>query len=305
LQKKFDAVIIDEASQAVEPSVLLPMSLGAKQVYLVGDHSQLPATVISPRAVDQGYNMGLFGRLLKAGYPVQRITTQYRMHPLIREFPSATFYGGLLKDGPMTEEQTTRHWHRKTCLGPIVFYDVCGSEKKAPGSTSILAEREAQCVVAVYLYFVSRYPILKISSQFGVISPYKGQIKLLRQFLSEILGSSNIARDLVDVNTLDGFQGREKDVVVFSVSKTNLNKSVAKKGFIADERRLNVGLTRARSSIIIVGNANCLSQDSTWKSLIEHYKAKTRFHKIHKESTDQECLTRYIKQIHDCADNVN
>jgi senataxin len=97
------------------------------------------------------------------------------MHPLIREFPSATFYGGLLKDGPSTEEQTTRPWHHKFCLGPLVFYDICGKEKKAPGSTSILKEREAQCVVAVYLYFVSHYPTLKVSSQFGVISPYKDQ----------------------------------------------------------------------------------------------------------------------------------
>merc|ERR1712046_418932 len=86
VEMPFDVLIVDEASQAVEPSNLVPFCQGISQVYLVGDPSQLPATVLSGCAINRGYNVGLFSRLMRAGYPVQRLKTQYRMHPLIREF---------------------------------------------------------------------------------------------------------------------------------------------------------------------------------------------------------------------------
>lgn len=124
MSRKFDVVVIDEAAQAVEPSILVPLCQGAKQVYLVGDPNQLPATVISSRAVQYGYNHSLFSRLQRAGYPVERLTIQYRMNPAIREFPSNEFYEGSLEDGPNAAQETERPWHRWPCFGPLTFFDL-------------------------------------------------------------------------------------------------------------------------------------------------------------------------------------
>ncbi|KAL9266007.1 putative helicase MAGATAMA 3 [Drosera capensis] len=130
----FDVVIIDEAAQAVEPSILVPLMNGCKQVLMggitlvlfwkVGDPSQLPATVISEVAKNSGYGLSLFTRFQKAGYPVVMLQHQYRMHPEIREFPSRQFYADKLVDGPDVEEQTKRAWHDFRCFGPFCFFDV-------------------------------------------------------------------------------------------------------------------------------------------------------------------------------------
>jgi hypothetical protein len=136
LAHKFDVLIVDEAAQAVEPSILVPLAqCGAKQVYLVGDPVQLPATVMSQRALLVGYSESLFKRFQEADYPVQVLDMQYRMHPLIREFPSVSFYDKGLKDGPGVEENTTRPWHSLPAFKPFVFYDVPGKVSGCSCST--------------------------------------------------------------------------------------------------------------------------------------------------------------------------
>jgi senataxin len=304
IKKPFEVLVVDEASQAVEPSLLVPMCHGIKQAYLVGDPSQLPATVISSSAVKQGYNMGLFSRMMRAAYPVQKLNIQYRMHPLIREFPSATFYGGSLQDAFNTKNITIRPWHTKRFLGPIAFYDICGKEQNAYGTTSIIKRSEAYFVITLYMYLVSNYLDLRNSKQIGIISPYKGQVKLIRQLLLEVFGNSGVVQDSVDLNTLDGFQGREKDFVIFSTVRSSMDKNI---GFVADERRLNVGLTRSRSSIVILGHVRSLIRNSTWQSLIEHCKNRGklfRFHKGSSKGVEKELIHfhRKIKNLLYCND---
>lgn len=137
LNRGFDVVIIDEAAQAVEPATLVPLANGCKQVFLVGDPVQLPATVISPVAEKFGYGMSLFKRFQRAGYPVQMLRTQYRMNPEIRSFPSREFYHEALEDGPDVEEQTKRSWHKFRCFGPFCFFDILeGKESQPSGSGS-------------------------------------------------------------------------------------------------------------------------------------------------------------------------
>jgi senataxin len=277
VDRPFEVLVVDEASQAVEPSALIPLCQGTLQVYLVGDPSQLPATVISSFAIKKGYNLGLFSRLMRAGYPIKRLKTQYRMHPLIREYPSTVFYGGLLQDGEGVDEQTIRPWHSKKCFGPISFYDIRGREERAVESASIFKEYEAQLSVEIFLFLTYFYPQLRSSSQVGIISPYKDQVNLIRRKLSEALGGFRTARKYVDIDTIDGFQGKEKDLVIFSAVRS---KPIKNTGFISDERRLNVGLTRARSSIIVLGHAGSLSHDSSWQSLIEHCRDRGVLFKI-------------------------
>lgn len=158
LERPFDVLVVDEAAQAVEPSLLVPLALGAKQVYLVGDPVQLPATVISTRAVAHNYEQSLFRcvredaflkkgclytvwschmlhcqniprcrRLQKAGYPVQVLDVQYRMHPTISAFPSLTFYQNQLRDAPGMASERARPWHKYPLLGPLAVLNVDGA----------------------------------------------------------------------------------------------------------------------------------------------------------------------------------
>merc|ERR1711972_327979 len=300
----FDTIVVDEAAQSTEPSILLPLYKGVQQVFLVGDPSQLPATVISARAGNYGYNLSLFSRIMSIGYPVLKLIIQYRMHPKIREFPSTAFYANSLKDGLNMGKLTKRPWHDTLCFGPLVFYDVRGWEEKAPGSVSFIKEWEAHCVVETYLCLTKLYPQLINWNNFGIISPYKGQVKLLRQKLSDIIGSVDMVQKQVDINTVDGFQGREKDIVILSAVKS-IKKNL---GFVVDERRLNVGLTRAKSTVIIVGHANSLSRNPTWQSLIFHCIAEGVLFKIpgtKPYATEKEISAHFRYQISKITNSIS
>ncbi|KAJ8529843.1 hypothetical protein K7X08_036678 [Anisodus acutangulus] len=299
LNRGFDVVIIDEAAQAVEPSTLLPLSNGCKQVFLVGDPVQLPATVISPVAGKFGYCVSLFERLQRAGYPVQMLKTQYRMHPEIRNFPSREFYEEALEDGPDVEEQTKRSWHEYRCFGPFCFFDIHdGKESQPSGSGSWQNVDEVEFVLAMYRKLVSRYPELKSSSRLAIISPYRHQVKLLRQKFRETFGVES--DKVVDINTVDGFQGREKDVAIFSCVRASKDKGI---GFVADYRRMNVGITRARSSVLVVGSASTLRRDARWQNLVESAEQRNGLYKVSKPYDDffsQENLKLMeVEAVHD------
>ncbi|KAF6164776.1 hypothetical protein GIB67_035705 [Kingdonia uniflora] len=258
LNHVFDVVIIDEAAQAVEPATLVPLANGCKQVFLVGDPNQLPATVISTIAEKHRYGMSLLKRFPKAEYPVQILKTQYRMHPEIRCFPSKEFYKNELDDGTDVKDQTQRSWHDYLCFGPFCFFVIEeGAESQPSRSGSFVNEDKVEFVLLMYKNLVTRYPELKPSQnnsdsdysssfQIAIISPYGDQAKLFRDGLCDKFGIES--DKLVDINTVDGFQGRVKVVAIFSCVRANKNKSI---GFVADSRRMNVGISRARSSVLV------------------------------------------------------
>ncbi|KAH6772481.1 P-loop containing nucleoside triphosphate hydrolases superfamily protein [Perilla frutescens var. hirtella] len=277
LNRGFDVVIIDEAAQAVEPATLIPLAGGCKQVFLVGDPVQLPATVFSDIAKKYGYGMSLFERFKEAGYPVQMLKTQYRMNPEIRSFPSREFYQGALEDGPDVEGQTKRPWHKFRCFGPFCFFDIHeGKESQPPGSGSWVNDDEVDFVLAMYAKLVSSYPELKGSSRLAIISPYRQQVKRIRKKFESTFGVES--DKVVDINTVDGFQGREKDVAIFSCVRSNENGGI---GFVSDYRRMNVGITRARSSVLVVGSASTLRvDDGPWSNLIENAEQRNVLFKV-------------------------
>ncbi|XXG88664.1 hypothetical protein AAC387_Pa12g0854 [Persea americana] len=277
MNRVFDVVIIDEAAQAVEPATLVPLAHGCKQVYLVGDPVQLPATVISSTAEKFGYGMSLFKRFQRAGYPVQMLKTQYRMHPQIRSFPSREFYSDSLDDGPDLERLTKRRWHEYRCFGPFSFFDIDGVESQPTGSGSWVNIDEVEFVLFMYHQLVIKYPELKSTSRLAIISPYQHQVKLFREHFRNKFGVKS--EQLVDINTVDGFQGREKDVAIFSCVRANKGKGI---GFVADFRRMNVGITRARSSILVVGSASTLMQDEHWSNLVKSAKDQNLLFKVSK-----------------------
>ncbi|XP_074282276.1 putative helicase MAGATAMA 3 [Silene latifolia] len=265
MNRNFDIVIIDEAAQAVEPATLIPLAAGCKQVFLVGDPVQLPATVISTVAEKLGYGTSLFKRFQKAGYPVLMLKTQYRMHPEIRAFPSREFYEDALEDGEDVEDETARPWHNYHCFRPFCFFDIKdGAETQPEGSGSWVNEDEVSFAMLLYRELVTKYSDLKSSSKLAIISPYRGQVKLFRQRFKEMFGVDS--EKIVDINTVDGFQGREKDVTIFSCVRASKDKGI---GFVSDYRRMNVGITRARSAVLVVGSASTLKRDNHWGNLIE------------------------------------
>lgn len=274
----FDTVIIDEAAQSTEPSCLVPLMLGAKRCLLIGDPQQLPATVLSSGNAGNAYGQSLLDRVCRAGKKVLLLNKQYRMHPAISAFPRRYFYeGNLLDDETVVGDNRLKPYHRDEFaprLGPYVFLDVAdGEEERNEKSRSIFNRAEAELAVMIYKKLKNDYGDDGIFSAkgrapgssvgFGVVTPYKSQMQELRQAFDR----AGIAQGDIEIDTVDSYQGREKDVIIFSCVRSAVNRGI---GFVRDVRRMNVGLTRARSSLIILGSARALSEGSEdWAALIE------------------------------------
>uniref|UniRef100_A0A0G4ICB4 AAA+ ATPase domain-containing protein n=1 Tax=Chromera velia CCMP2878 TaxID=1169474 RepID=A0A0G4ICB4_9ALVE len=264
----FDTVVVDEASQGVELSTLVPLKLGCRRLILVGDPKQLPATVFSQTAEDHGYDQSLFQRLEKAKHPVQRLTVQYRMHPLISRWPSCHFYEGNLKDAPQILDLVRKcPWHALPSFQPAVFFDMLSREEVS--GTSLTNPDEALFVTHLVDLLMKMAPEEDVTSQLAVVTPYAEQVQLIRSRLRALLMVPASRPCPIDVNTVDGFQGREKEMVIFSSVRAHSRKSSI--GFLADKRRMNVALTRARSNIFVIGCARHLVKNREWRSLIRHF----------------------------------
>ncbi|KAL8136950.1 hypothetical protein V2J09_002951 [Rumex salicifolius] len=274
-QNLFDAVVVDEAAQALEPATLIPLQLlkssGTKCI-MVGDPKQLPATVLSNVASKYFYQCSMFERLQRAGHPVIMLTKQYRMHPEISYFPSVHFYDGKLLNGIQMSSKRAP-FHETEALGPYVFYDVVDGQEmhgRNSGSSSLCNEGEANAAVETLKYFKSRYPSEFTGGRIGIITPYKSQLSLLRSRFSNEFGSS-VTSDM-EFNTVDGFQGREVDILLLSTvrsSSADFKQNHRNIGFVADVRRMNVALTRARLSLWIFGNSRTLKTNNDWAALVK------------------------------------
>ncbi|KAJ9560507.1 hypothetical protein OSB04_005667 [Centaurea solstitialis] len=266
----FDMVVIDEAAQASEVGVLPPLALGAARCVLVGDPQQLPATVISKAAGTLLYSRSLFERFQQAGCPTMLLSVQYRMHPQIREFPSRYFYQGRLTDSESVVNLADEVYYKDPLLRPYIFYDIThGRESHRGGSVSYQNIHEAQFCLRLYQHLqksVKSLGIPKVSV--GIITPYKLQLKCIQREFEEVLKSED-GKDLY-INTVDAFQGQERDVIIMSCVRAS-NHGV---GFVADIRRMNVALTRAKRALWVMGNASTLVQSDDWAALIAD--AKTR-----------------------------
>lgn len=267
----FDMVVIDEAAQASEVGVLPPLSLGAARCVLVGDPQQLPATVISKAAGTLLYSRSLFERFQQAGCPTMLLSMQYRMHPQIRDFPSRYFYQGRLTDSESVVNLPDEMYYKDPLLRPYIFYDIThGRESHRGGSVSYQNMHEAQFCLRVYEHLQKTVKSLGLGKiSVGIITPYKLQLKCLQREFEDVLNSEE-GKDLY-INTVDAFQGQERDVIIMSCVRAS-NHGV---GFVADIRRMNVALTRARRALWIMGNANALTQSDDWDALIKDAKARS------------------------------
>lgn len=264
LNIEFETVVVDEAAQCVEMSALIPLKYGCAKCILVGDPRQLPPTVFSKAASANKYEQSLFVRM-QNNFPdaVHLLDTQYRMHPDISSFPSATFYDGKLLDGDNMAELRQQPWHSSGILSPYRFFDVQGQHQAAPKGHSLINLAEIEIALSLFQRLTTDYSGIDLKSKIGIITPYKSQLRELKQRFSDRYGASIL--EAIDFNTTDAFQGRESDIIIFSCVRASPAGNV---GFLSDIRRMNVGITRAKSSLWILGNSQSLMRGEYWKKLI-------------------------------------
>src|SRR5277367_772466 len=187
------------------------------------------------------------------------------MNPEISRFPSEQFYEGKLIDGPNMAIVTDREWHQSALFRPYCFFNVHGgAQERGKRGVSLMNRAEVNIAISIYDRLRAEYDHVDFGGKIGIVTPYKEQLReLLRQFRSrygpEITNS-------VDFNTIDGFQGQEKDIIILSCVRAAEGQGV---GFLKDVRRINVALTRAKSTLFILGNKEALKGNEFWKSLID------------------------------------
>ncbi|CAK9299184.1 unnamed protein product [Gordionus sp. m RMFG-2023] len=265
---RFEAVLVDESTQATEPECMVAVVLGAKQVILVGDHCQLGPVVMCKKAANAGLSQSLFERLVVLGIRPIRLQVQYRMHPALSAFPSNIFYEGSLQNGVTSIDriQTALEFPWPCPDSPMFFYVTNGQEEISCSGTSYLNRTEAINVERLATKF------LKCGvkpSQIGIITPYEGQRAYLAQYMQYSGSLNSKLYQEIEVASVDAFQGREKDYIILSCVRANDHQGI---GFLNDPRRLNVALTRAIYGIIIVGNAKVLAKQPLWNHLLNYYK---------------------------------
>ncbi len=184
------------------------------------------------------------------------------MHPVISKYPSYAFYSGCFFDGPHMAALRAQPWHKSALLGPYRFFDVAGTQTRGDGSRSLVNHSEVLAAAKLYRHFRAASGGT-FDGKMGIITPYKAQLFALRSHFGNAFGVDEA--DTIEFNTTDAFQGRECDIIIFSCVRANATGGI---GFMNDFRRMNVGLTRAKSSLWILGDATALSQGRFWKDLL-------------------------------------
>ncbi|MCD9015404.1 AAA domain-containing protein [Parachryseolinea silvisoli] len=269
--KKFKTVFIDEAGQSLEPACWIPL-LRAQRAIFAGDHLQLPPTIKSADAAKRGLAKTLFEKGI-ARHPkqVSMLTVQYRMHEDIMQFSSRYFYKNEL-----IAHDSVRHALLRPNQAPILFIDTAGcgyTEKQDPETLSRSNEEEAQLLIRQVEQLVEEVGVdewLQENITFGIITPYRAQV----DYLVKLAGASAILEPLsgrIAINTVDAFQGQERDVIAISFVRSNDKSEV---GFLGDIRRTNVAMTRARRKLIMIGDSATLGAHPFYSELIDYVQGK-------------------------------
>lgn len=263
----FDLVIIDEAAQALEIACWIALLKGSRCI-LAGDHLQLPPTIQSVEAEKKGLGRTLFERLaeLYGDKVMSMLTVQYRMHELIMNWSSKELYDGKVK----AHASVSAHMlydlddvkKSSTTEPTLLLIDIagCDMEEKKDEEDSTLNEGEAEVAIAHAKRLVQSGVR---ASDIGIITPYAAQVVFLKMLRSN---DDNLKH--IEVSTVDGFQGREKEAIIISMVRSNSKKEV---GFLSDQRRMNVAVTRARRQCCLVCDTETVTSDKFLKRMIEYF----------------------------------
>ncbi len=262
--REFDLVVIDEACQCTLPSIWQAV-LRADRLVLAGDHCQLPPTVLSDEASRAGMRESLMQRLIdrEGDASFRRLTVQYRMHESIMKFSSDTFYdNSLIADASVKAHRLCdlpNVIESELTSDPIEFIDTAGAEfdeqLEADGESK-LNPKEANLIVQLIRELMDAGVA---PHQIAVIAPYAAQVRLLR-------GRLEIPE--LEIDTVDGFQGREKEAVLLTMVRSNDRGEI---GFLADTRRTNVAMTRARRKLIVIGDSATLGTNKFYAAMLEYF----------------------------------
>ena len=273
-QRRFDLTVIDEACQSVEPGCWIPI-LRADRVVLAGAHCQLPPTVVSREAAKEGFDVSMLERLAGrfGAASTRRLTVQYRMHDDIMAFSSNQFY-----DGEVSGDETVRR-HELSELegveqnewtsGALHFIDTAGSgadEEEEEDGSSRRNRKEAELVEIIVNGLVeSGMP----AGEIAIIAPYSAQVRLLRERLRDL--------ESLEIDSVDGFQGRKKEVVIVSLVRSNSESQI---GFLSDTRRMNVAWTRAKRKLFVIGDSATIGGHSFYAAMLEHFETADAYRTI-------------------------
>ena len=282
---KFGTLFIDEAAQALEAACWIPMKR-ASRVILAGDHCQLPPTVKSIAALRAGLGKTLMERIAEnKPEVVTLLKIQYRMNDEIMRFSSDWFYGGKVESAPQIKYRSVLDYDH-----PITWIDT-GEESEEQENSSLFthhsslykeqfvgesfgrinkAEAELTLLtLAEYFTKIGKRRVLEERIDVGIISPYRAQVQYLKKLIKKYEFFKPYHR-LISVNTVDGFQGQERDVILISLVRSNDEGQI---GFLKDLRRMNVAMTRARMKLIILGNKDTMTKHPFYKKLWEYVEA--------------------------------
>lgn len=263
----FQSLFIDEAAQALEAACWIAIGK-ADRVILAGDHCQLPPTIKCMEAARQGLAVTLMEKVAKSKPScVNLLNIQYRMCEQIVKFPSEWFYHGKLETS-----ETVRHRNILELDYPLVWFDTKDlnfKEETTADHSGRSNTDEANYIISIMEKYAAQIGIKRIIDEqidFGLISPYKQQVYKLRH-LVKVNANLKSIRKQITVNTIDGFQGQERDVILISLVRANEDGNI---GFLSELRRMNVAITRAKMKLIIVGDSSTLTHHKFYKKLYEH-----------------------------------
>ncbi len=264
--RTFRTAFVDEAGQALEPACWIPI-LRSQRVIFAGDHQQLPPTIKSVEAGRDGLSETLFEKgMARQGHCTSMLEVQYRMHDDIMRFPSAYFYRGRL-----TAHASVRSQRLRPHQQPVDFVDTAGcgyQEKQDPETLSRFNEEEAAFLVRLVEQLVEDVgtaPWIEEKITLGVITPYRAQVDRLLK-LAEASTILEPVQAFITINTVDAFQGQERDAIAISFVRSN---DAGEVGFLGDIRRTNVAMTRARKKLIMVGDSATLGAHPFYLELID------------------------------------
>ena len=268
---KFNTLFIDEAAQALEAACWIPIRKVSRVIF-AGDHQQLPPTVKSIAALKAGLGKTLMERIVEnKPEVVTLLQVQYRMNDQIMQFSSREFYDGMLQTAPeikyrgILDYDNPMSWYNTDDLPD----EIESKEEFVGESFGRINQAEAELTLQhLELYYgrIGKQRILDERIDVGIISPYRAQVQLLRRMIKK-REFFKPYRHLISVNTVDGFQGQERDVIILSLVRSNDEGQI---GFLRDLRRMNVAITRARMKLIILGSVGTLTKHPFYKRLYEY-----------------------------------
>jgi ATP-dependent RNA/DNA helicase IGHMBP2 len=270
--RQFTTVFIDEAAQALEPMAWIPITRSNRVVF-AGDHFQLPPTVKSKKAEEEGLKETLFEQCMHIPNVSVMLNTQYRMNEQIMNFSNNKFYkGNLIADVSVRDTVLSKDANDYLINTPVDFIDTAGcgyNEILNPESLSNSNPEEAQLLIKHLKLVLEQFENSNKTGKritIGVISPYKEQVQHLTNLIAEDEQLINY-KSQIAVKTIDGFQGQERDIIYISLVRSNDNKEI---GFLSDIRRMNVALTRAKTKLVVIGDSATLANHPFYKDFLDY-----------------------------------